>query len=99
VAVISLKIVEHLRRNDIEIADSSWEAWLNIDIPVSGSVTHHHTGKVYFKSVTLERGLLIILINLPSEVRYINSTIALTRDKQLVGQVLWELSKPLFERG
>jgi hypothetical protein len=97
VAVVGFKIVEHLWRNNVKVSDGSREAWLNIDTPVSGSISYHHTGKVDFKSVTLKGSLLVILIDLPGEVWNINSTIAFTRDEQLVGEVFWELSKPLLK--
>ena len=96
-AVVCFKIVEHLWRNDVEISDGSWETWLHIDIPVGGSIAYHHTSEVNFKSVILESSLLVILVNLPGKVWNVDSTIAFTRDKQLVGKVFWEFSKPLFK--
>jgi hypothetical protein len=98
-AVVGFKIIEHLWRNDVEISDCSREARLNINIPVCRSITNHHTGEVHFKSVTLKSGLLIVLIDLPSEVWNINSTVAFTRDEQLIWEILWEFSKPLLKSG
>ena len=63
---------------------------MNIVSPVSGSISNHKSFKWDVEFLWSEFSLEVILINLPRKVWYIDSSVTLSRDKELVSLELWE---------
>jgi len=67
--------------NKVEILDNIWEAGHDIICPVSGTVADNETFQIDRHRIVVTRpnlGELIILVNLPGQVRRVNATITLT---------------------
>jgi len=74
-AVIVLKELKILTRNQVEVKNGLREAWRNINIPVGCAISNHKT-----LEVNLGRSICnIMLVDLPSEIGDVNAGVALSR--------------------
>jgi len=66
--------------NNVHVGDSGHERGPHVISPVSGTVSNHGSPEWNVEEVLPELSLLVVLEDLPSQVWYIDSSIALTRD-------------------
>jgi hypothetical protein len=85
VAIVCLESVQKLFRDQVEVENNFGESRADIEIPVSSTVSYHDTLEgVLGLSTVGPLSLEIVLVKLPSEVRYINSSIAFSTDVKIV---------------
>mmetsp|Transcript_97755 Transcript_97755/g.134476 ORF Transcript_97755/g.134476 Transcript_97755/m.134476 type:complete len:230 (-) Transcript_97755:194-883(-) len=92
-----VELSKELGWNNIHPEDSIRENGIGINMPVGDTVTNNETLKIDLLNVFVDGGLLVILINLPREVRNIDASITLTRDKEFVLLEFWEFFIPGFK--
>ena len=95
--IVLLEGIEKLLVNDVEVVNNLRVGRGNIHIPVGSSISNNVTLKVVLLPRGLEGSSLIPLMNLPSKVGNIDTSIALTRDVKGVSQILGEVSVPVLE--
>jgi len=97
VAVVCNMWVKQALGNNIEVIEGLGKRWVSVNVPVGASITYHHTTKIDVEEGWVKLCLLVVLVNLPSEERYIDSGVALTWNKKFVGEILWELCVPWLD--
>ena len=83
-ALVLSVVLNETRRNDIEIVYNIGERGRDVDIPIGSTVADNETLEVIALCLLVDRNKLIVLMNLPGEVRYVDTSIALTGDVKRV---------------
>jgi hypothetical protein len=97
VAIVFIEGIEQVLGDNSVPEDGGRERWRNIISPVGGTVGNHETLEVDELDVGVDLVLLVVLIDLPGEVRNVDTTVTLTRDEKLVLLKLRELSVERLE--
>lgn len=92
-------LIKQFLGNHIEIAESLGEARHHIDIPVGRTISDHNTSKRNCSQLVTEGSLQVVLVDLPSKVGHVNSTVGFTTDVNRVRVELREFSQPVLEGG
>ena len=72
-------IVVQFLWNEVEIVCDVWETGANVIVKVGGTITNDNTFEIINCSVALlKHALNIVIVKLPSKIRYVNASIALT---------------------
>jgi len=66
-------------------------------LPASAAVANHHSFQVNVVKRSVEFGLQVVLVDLPSKVRHIDSSVTFSTNKELVSLELREFGVPNFE--
>jgi len=95
-------VVVNFYWNQVEVFNDIWEAWHDIMIPIGSTVANNETFQIDDHLIGIIRPnlcKLVVLVNLPSQIRRVNTTIAFTWNEKWIisssGSVLWELRIPL----
>lgn len=86
--------VQHLLRNNIVPIKNLRETCLDIKVPIGGAISNDHAGKIVSHFFF---GIDIVLVELPSQIWGVNSTVAFPCDIKRIPKVLWEVLVPLFK--
>lgn len=97
VAVVSLVCFQPLLWDHVEIEDSIWECWPHIEFPISGTISYHSSVKINVSECWVVHSSQVVLVNLPSKVWSVNTSVTLSRYPQFVALKLWELRVPVLK--
>lgn len=96
-AVVSLKSFKKTSGDSVEVEDSPGEGRHAINSPVSQPIAYHGSCQVNVVKRGIEFSLEIVLVDLPSKVRHVDSSITLSTHEELVFLEFRELGVPDFE--
>lgn len=96
-AVIFLHGIKKFVRNEIEATSGLWNNWGIVIFPFGGTIANDETLEVITIFSFFHLVLFVVLVDLPSEIWSINTSIGLTSHKEVVVFVFWELDVPLLE--
>ena len=65
-------------------------------LPASAAVSNHHSFQVNVVKSRVEFSLQVVLVDLPSEVRHVDSSVTFSTNKELVSLEFRELGVPNF---
>jgi hypothetical protein len=94
--IVSVSIQQRLR-NDVKVKDNFRERFRNINFPIGSSVSNDEPFEVNLQQVRINDSLLVVLMNLPCKVWYINSSVAFSRYIEVVLLIFWEVCIPFFQ--
>ena len=77
-AVIAFVGVKEWLLNQVEMVQNIWERGVYVDVPLGGTITNNETLKIQLGLGLSDSNLLIVLVDLPSEVGDIDTSITLT---------------------
>lgn len=82
-ALVVFKVIEDVFGNDIEVVDNVSKSRVNIEVPISGSISDNETLEV----VDLVKLLFpfvdhVVLMDLPREVRHVDASVGFTSDPE-----------------
>jgi hypothetical protein len=75
VAVVSLVSLKQTHGDDVKVSGSSGEGRHAVNVPVSQTISYHSSSERDAEKRRVEFGLQVLLVDLPSEVRDVNSGI------------------------
>ena len=90
-----LNVLKHAHGDNLHVGKGGRERGPHIVAPVGGSVTDHGAAETDLGKVSVELGLEVVLVDLPGHVGNIDSSVRLTRDEDIVGEVLREFLEPV----
>lgn len=93
-AVVAFVLLEKSSRNEVKVESSLGEGGHAVDVPVGETISYHSTCKRDVVECWVKCSLQVVLIDLPSEVRYINSSVTFTTYEKFVSFEFRELSVP-----
>ena len=97
VGALAVRVVlDQARRDDVEVVHDIRERRGDINIPVSSTVSDDEPLQVVSLSLLVHAHQLVVLVDLPGEVRHIDSSITLTRDVQGVVEELGEATEEVL---
>ena len=78
------------------------ESHVNVGIscvifPIRDSISNHKSFEVWLKYSIISSVLCVVLIDVVSEVRHVDSGVGFTGYKELVRQIFWVFNIPLLE--
>lgn len=74
-AVVGLVSLKQTHGDDVEVSSSSREGRHAVNVPVSQTISYHSSSERDAEKSRVEFGLQVLLVDLPSEVRNVNSGI------------------------
>ena len=92
-----LPILKQVLLNDLEVLEGLRERRPDVITPVGGTVANHGALQVDLSKVSVELSLQVVPVDLPGEVRYVDTSVGLTADEETVAQELGELCEPVLE--
>lgn len=96
-AVVSLVGLKQTSGDSVEVKHSSRERGHAVNVPVSQPIAYHGSSQWDVVEGRVEFSLQVVLVDLPSEVRDVDSSITFSTNKELVSLEFRELFVPDFE--
>lgn len=93
-AVVGLVLVEETSGNKIKVENSLGEGRHAVNVPVGETISYHSTCQRDVVECWVKLSLQVVLVDLPGEVRHINSGITFTTYEKFVSLEFRELSVP-----
>ena len=89
-ALVLSVVLDEARRDDVEVVDDVGEGGRDVDVPIGRTVAYNETLKVVALSLLVNVDKLVVLVDLPSEVGDVDTSVALTGDIERVVKELGE---------
>lgn len=76
-----------------------WEGWLYVDVPLGGTIANNETLKIQLALGLPDPHLLVVLVNLPSKVGGVDTSVTLTCNVEIIHKIFGEELVPIEESG
>lgn len=94
-ALVVCIVLDHARRDQVEVVDNIWESGRDIDVPISSTIGNNETFQRKSLGLLVYLDKRVVVVDLPSQVGCVDSTVALARYVKIICKEFWETSVPV----